>query len=57
VTETEPFGLAILAIGLIGTAAVLPNRLSERLRVAGGQPRARAGPRVRAGSGRGSSGP
>jgi cell volume regulation protein A len=33
VTEIEPFGLAILAIGLIGTAAVLSNRLSERLRV------------------------
>ena len=32
-TEIEPFGLAILAIGLIGTAAVLSNRLSERLRV------------------------
>jgi potassium/hydrogen antiporter len=33
VTGIEPFGLAILAIGLIGTAAVLSNRLSERLRV------------------------
>ena len=32
-TEIEPFGLAILAIGLIGTAAVLSNRLSKRLRV------------------------
>ncbi len=32
-TGNEPFGLAILAIGLIGTAAVLSNRLSERLRV------------------------
>ncbi|HYZ55160.1 MAG TPA: potassium/proton antiporter [Streptosporangiaceae bacterium] len=32
-TEIEPFGQAVLAIGLIGLAAVLSNRLSERLRV------------------------
>jgi cell volume regulation protein A len=36
VTDIEPFGLVILVIlviGLVGTAAVLSNRLSERLRV------------------------
>jgi potassium/hydrogen antiporter len=33
VADIEPFGLVILVIGLIGTAAVLSNRLSERLRV------------------------
>ena len=32
-TDIEPFGLVILIIGLVGTAAVLSNRLSERLRV------------------------
>ncbi len=32
-TDIEPFGLVILVIGLVGTAAVLSNRLSERLRV------------------------
>ena len=32
-TGIEPFGLVVLVIGLIGTAAVLSNRLSERLRV------------------------
>jgi potassium/hydrogen antiporter len=33
VTGTESFGLAILLIGLVGTAAVLSNRVSERLRI------------------------
>jgi potassium/hydrogen antiporter len=33
VTDIERFGLVILVIGLVGTAAVLSNRLSERLRV------------------------
>jgi potassium/hydrogen antiporter len=33
VTGTESFGLAILLIGLAGTAAVLSNRVSERLRI------------------------
>ena len=32
-TGTESFGLAILLIGLVGTAAVLSNRVSERLRI------------------------
>ena len=32
-TGIEPFGLVMLVIGLVGTAAVLSNRLSERLRV------------------------
>ena len=32
-TGIEPFGLVVLVIGLVGTAAVLSNRLSERLRV------------------------
>ncbi len=32
-TDIERFGLVILVIGLVGTAAVLSNRLSERLRV------------------------
>jgi potassium/hydrogen antiporter len=33
VTGTESFGLVILVIGLAGTAAVLSNRISERLRI------------------------
>jgi cell volume regulation protein A len=33
VTDIEPFGLVILVIGVVGTAAVLSNRLSERMRV------------------------
>jgi potassium/hydrogen antiporter len=32
-TGTEPFGLAILVVGLVGMVAVLSNRLSARLRV------------------------
>ena len=32
-TGTEQFGLVVLAIGLVGTVAVLSNRLSSRLRV------------------------
>jgi len=32
-TGTEQFGLVVLVIGLVGTAAVLSNRLSARLRV------------------------
>jgi cell volume regulation protein A len=32
-TGTEEFGLVVLVIGLVGTAAVLSNRLSARLRV------------------------
>ena len=31
--ETESYGLTILIAGLVGTAAVLSNRASERLRV------------------------
>src|ERR1700753_4115905 len=33
VNETEQYGLTILIVGLVGTAAVLANRLSERLRI------------------------
>ena len=32
-TDIDAFGLVLLVIGLVGTAAVLSNRLSERLRV------------------------
>src|ERR1700691_4755551 len=32
-TGTDAFGLVVLVIGLVGTAAVLSNRLSARLRV------------------------
>ena len=31
--ETESYGLTILIVGLVGTAAVLSNRASERLRI------------------------
>ena len=31
--ETESYGLTILIVGLVGTAAVLSNRVSERLRI------------------------
>src|SRR6201999_532857 len=33
VNETESYGLTILIVGLVGTAAVLSNRASERLRI------------------------
>jgi potassium/hydrogen antiporter len=33
VNETESYGLTILIAGLVGTAAVLSNRVSERLRI------------------------
>jgi cell volume regulation protein A len=33
VNETESYGLTILIIGLVGTAAVLSNRVSERLHI------------------------
>lgn len=32
-TGTDEFGLVVLVIGLVGTGAVLSNRLSARLRV------------------------
>src|ERR1700743_3013941 len=33
VNETESYGLTILIVGLVGTAAALSNRASERLRI------------------------
>jgi cell volume regulation protein A len=32
-TPVESFGVAVLAAGLVGLAAVLSNRVSERLRI------------------------